>query len=157
MSREVNLCDYILQRDEEFYIGQFLIPVTSLKIVPALQRPYDELHTTHLKPMYTSGFDIRSTKPLECVVPLESKDQLVDWVKGQDHSKFSKHKPADMLRLDLPEITFPIIKGQHRYWAYYDALDKGRLPKDAPNLDCLCVRLYHLGESSGHTTLTWCS
>lgn len=156
MSTEGNICDYIIHRDKNFYIGSFLIPLTSLCIIPELQRPYDEAQARKLQGMYTNRVDMRSIDPLECVV-MENRDQFDNWFKDQDHTKLSMLQAADMLKLDLPGIAFPIIKGQHRYKAYLLAQEENLLLEDVPHPDCLVVRLYHLGEPSGSSTLTYCS
>lgn len=154
MPLEASLTDYILHRDKNFFIGMFLIPVTSLKIDPTLQRPLDEEHLGNIESMYIDGADPRVEKALECIVPQESKNQVADWVEKQDPAKFRMLTPADLLRLDLPELTFPILKGQHRYQVYCSALEQGLIPQDVLHLDCLCVRLFYLGVSSDHRALT---
>jgi hypothetical protein len=152
-SLQGNISTYALYREQHFFAGLFLIPITSLIILPTLQQPYNEAHARTCKAMYSTQVDVRGTDPLECVIPLASKDLVVNWLKNQDLEKLSNLKPADLLVLDLPEVKFIILKGQHRYEAYHLALEEeGLLPKDAPHPECLGVRLFYSGVYRCHAT-----
>lgn|ERR1700761_517335 len=154
-SLEGNICTYALHREQHFYAGLFLIPITSLTLLPTLQRPFDEAHANALKPMYAAQVDVRSTNPLECVVSLADKDLVDSWLQNQDPGKLGKLKPADLLVLDIPGVKFPIVKGQHRYEAYRLILkEEGVLPADAPHPECLGVRLFYSGVCIYHMTST---
>lgn len=142
---------YKLQRERDFFVGSFCIPVTSLVIIPSLQRPFDEDHMKKIGPMYTSdGIDNRVPQILECVVLQDHKEQVEEWVKNHPPGPAGLNT-ADFERLELPEVTFPIIKGQHRYKAYQNALELNLIPDDAPHRDCLCVKLYYEGVPGSHT------
>ena len=145
---ELGICEYIAYREQEFLIGLFLIPISSLHITPQLQRPFDKTHSDDLKQFYNLGSDGRSGDPLDCVVSNADKERFALWLEQQDKSKLVKLKPADLLVIDLSDISFSIIQGQHRLRAYSSVMAEGDLPADAPHPECLCVKLYYLGESN---------
>lgn len=144
-SKIQHLCAYAVHREQEYYIGLVFIPVTSLTILRTLQRPLNESHAQACRAMYANQVDMRSTSPLECVVPLESKNLVTNWVKQQDAARLHKLKPEDLPVLDISGVLFPIVKGQHRYEGYCLAFKDGLIPKDAPHPNCLAVRLFHSG------------
>lgn len=148
-SLEASLSAYGLQRVQHYYIGTVLIPIPSLQIVPALQRPFDPDHADSIKHMY-AAVDNRGVDPLECIVPLDKREQVESWVKEQEAHKLTLSTPADLLRIGISDCSFPIIKGLHRYKAYCMAKELGKLPKDAPHLDCLAVKLFYSGVFSDH-------
>src|ERR1700691_3473717 len=125
---ESNIRQYSLLRKEKYYLGRFLISTTSLEVDPALHRPFNAAHAANIKPMYSKGLDNRSADPLECVVRLKDKEKVDEWVKEQDPSKFKQSQPGEMLILHIPDCSFPIIKGQHRYRAYLEVLEENGLP-----------------------------
>jgi hypothetical protein len=146
MSFRGDISTYSLYREQTFHVGLVLIPTTSLTVLSTLQRPYNEEHADTIKSMYSNQLDVRSTHPIECVVPLDSKSLIVNWLQNQDQGKLSKLNTADLLILDIPEVQFPIVKGQHRYEAYRLLLNEGGvLPNDAPHPECLAVRLFYPG------------
>lgn len=154
MSIPGNISIYGLHREQKFYIGLFLIPVTSLTVLSAIQRPYTKAHAEACKSLYSNQVDMRTIKPLECIVPLDSKDSVNKWLQEQDSEGFHKLMPADLLVLSVPDVKFPIVKGQHRYEAYNLCLkEEGILPKDAPHPECLGIRLFHSGACICSATL----
>jgi hypothetical protein len=144
---ETGLGSYALQREHSLFIGTFLIPISALSIIPALQRECDEVWAKTLETMYSDGADVRRDEPLECVVPLDQKEVMEGWLKGQDALKFNQPHIGDLLLIQLPNLSFPVVKGQHRLKAYCKVREEDGLPKDAPHADCLCVKLYYSGVS----------
>jgi hypothetical protein len=152
----MDILSYSLYREQTFFAGVFLIPASSLVILPGLQRLYDEDHAKNCMEMYAADVDVRSGNPLECVIPLEAKDTVSAWLAKQDPTKLGKFQPTDLLVLDVPQISFPIIKGQHRYKAYCLALAaEGVLPQGAPHPECLAVRLFYSGAFFCHAALIY--
>lgn len=146
MSVEPNITVYASKRDKELYIGKLLIPTTSLSIDPSFQRPYSREHAERILPLWDTGdVDHRSTSSLDCVVPIEQQEQVMNWVASQDPEKIKAFNPNSPLVFDLPNCSFPIVKGQHRYKAYCIAIEKHRIPEDAPYPGHLCVDLYYSG------------
>ena len=140
-----NIVQYSEQRKKQYYIGQVLIATTALHIDTTLQHPFDKAHAVNIMPMYSNDVDMRSADPLECVVLLNDKEKVDQWLKEQDMNKLSQTQPEDMLVLSIPDCSFLIIKGQHRYKAYCQVLEEDGLPKVAPHPGYLPVNLYHSG------------
>src|SRR5258708_32579386 len=143
-----SISQYSNEHRKKYYIGRVLIPTTSLRVEVTIQRPFDDAHASSIKPMYANDIDTRSIDPLECVVPLEFKDKLDQWVAEQDSSLLSKTQPEDILVLSIPNCSFLIIKGQHRYRAYCQVMEENNLPKNALHPGHMSVELYHSGESA---------
>ena len=70
--------------------------------------------------MYNGNIDSRSNAPLKCMVPLQDRDEVVQWVMEQDSQKLSDTHLGDMLMLSIPGCSFLILKGQHCHRAYVE-------------------------------------
>ncbi|KAI9431151.1 hypothetical protein H4582DRAFT_2085411 [Lactarius indigo] len=134
---------YSVFRDHQFYIGRVLISTKSLKVDHAIQRSLDFKHAEDIMPMYSNDIDSRAYDLLDCIVPLDVKDKVDLWVKEQDPVRLSASLIENMLLLDLPNTSFPIVKGQHRYNAYCKVMEENKLPEGAPHPGYLAVKLYH--------------
>ena len=145
---------YAHKRQKQLYIGRLLIPVTSLCVDPSFQRPYNDAHAHTLLSMYNCDVDQRSLSPLDCVVPLEHKQKVEDWVASLDAGQLTSFNLKEPVLLTLPGCKFPIVKGQHRYRAYCLAMEEDKLPKDALHPGHLYVDLYYLGASYRLHTLS---